>query len=118
MTQIYKLSVNLNLAKLSAFFLVNSFLCELIVNRILIVSVLLSFHLYLVDYFIKDILLFESNYFIIIMIHVHTVHRADIEAQFGSKLGSTLWSDWLQQVIMAIKGLAYSLIKNIENEEK
>ena len=74
------------------------------------------------DYFIKDILLFESNYFIIIiiiiMIHVHTVHRADIEAQFVSKLGSTLWSDWLQQVIMAIKGLAYSLSKNIENEEK
>ena len=40
------------------------------------------------------------------------------EAQFVSKLGSTLWSDWLQQVIMAIKGLAYSLSKNIENEEK
>ena len=48
-----------------------SFLSELIVNRILIVSVLLSFHLYLVDYFIKDILLFESKYFIIIIIIIH-----------------------------------------------
>ena len=31
-----------------------SFLSELIVKRILIVSILLSFHLYLDDYFIKD----------------------------------------------------------------
>ena len=36
---------------------------ELIVNRTLIVSILLSFHLYLVDYFIKNLF-----YFIIVVI--------------------------------------------------
>ena len=87
---------------------------------------MLSFHFYLVDYFIKEILLlFESNYFyfiiiIIIVIHVHSVDRVDtVEAQFVSKLGSSLGSGWLQEVITASNGRDYSLLsKNIGNEEK
>ena len=77
------------------------------------------------DYFIKEIFLFESNYFyfiiiiIIIVIHVHSVDRVDIETQFVSKLGSSLGIGWLQQVITARNGLDYSLLsKNIGNEEK
>ena len=76
------------------------------------------------DYFIKEILLFESNYFyfiiIIIAIHVHSVDRVDtVEAQFVSKLGSSLGSGWLQEVITASNGRDYSLLsKNIGNEEK
>ena len=81
------------------------------------------------DYFIKEILLFESNYYyfiiiimiiiIIIVIPVHSVDRVDIEAQFVSKLGSSLGSGWLQQVITASNSLDYSLLsKNIGNEEK
>ena len=55
---------------------------------------------------------------IIIIIHVHSVDRVDIEAQFVSKLGSSLGSGWLQQVITASNGLSYSLFsKNIGNEE-
>ena len=64
------------------------------------------------DYFIKEVLFFESNYFyfivitiimiiviiiiiiiiinIVIIIHVHSVDRVDIEAQFVYKLGSKL----------------------------
>ena len=40
---------------------------------------------------------------IVIIIHVHSVDRVDIEAQFVIKLGSSLGSGWLQQVIMTAR---------------
>ena len=52
--------MKLTLSKQSKVFFVilNSFFKRIeIVNRILIVSFLLSFHLYLVDYFIKDVVI-------------------------------------------------------------
>ena len=52
--------MELTLSKQSKVFFVilNSFFKRIeIVNRILIVSFLLSFHLYLVDYFIKDVVI-------------------------------------------------------------